>query len=116
MEILAQKSKDGHVSNLLFSSEYIISYYCAFTFHITLFKLSCFFFNNVYSPLRDIMSFIHNNSYNSLKKSGHSNAARHLERKVFLVHRHRITEPRLFSVAINSLGTDADEVITEALP
>ena len=44
------------------------------------------------------MSFIHNNSYNSLEKSGCSNAA------------------RLFSVAINSLGTDADEVITEALP
>ena len=42
------------------------------------------------------MSFIHNNSYNSLKKSGRSNAARHLE-------------PRFFSVAINSLGTDAGE-------
>ena len=27
MEVLAQKSKDGHVLNLLFSSEYIISYY-----------------------------------------------------------------------------------------
>ena len=60
------------------------------------------------------MSFIHNNSYNSLKKTGRSNAARHLERNVFQVH--RITEPRIFSVAINSLGTDADEVITEALP
>ena len=56
------------------------------------------------------MSFIHNNSYNSLKKSGRSNAARHLERKVFQVH--RITkyqsELRLFSVAINSLGTDGN--------
>ena len=60
------------------------------------------------------MRFIHNISYNSLKKSGRSNAARHLERKVFQVHRKQ--EPRLFSVAINSLGTDADEVITEALP
>ena len=49
------------------------------------------------------MSFILNSSCNSHKKSGRSNAARHLE-------------PRLFSVAINSLGTDADEVITEALP
>ena len=39
------------------------------------------------------MSFIHNTI---LKKSGRSNAARHLE-------------PRLFSVAIKSLGTDADE-------
>ena len=56
------------------------------------------------------MSFLHNNSYNSLKKSDHSNAARHLERKEFQVH--RITEPRLFSVAINSLGTDADEVVS----
>ena len=28
----------------------------------------------------------------------------------------KVSEPRLFSVAINSLGTDADEVITEALP
>ena len=42
------------------------------------------------------MSFIHNNSYNSLKKPGRLNATRHLE-------------PRLFSVAINCLGTDADE-------
>ena len=28
----------------------------------------------------------------------------------------KVSEPRLFSVAINSLGIDADEVITEALP
>ena len=60
------------------------------------------------------MSFIHDNSYNSLKKSGHSNAARHLERKVFQVN--RITRSQLFSVAINSLGTDADELETEGLP
>ena len=59
------------------------------------------------------MSFIHNNSYNSLKKSGRSSAARNLERKVF--QNNKVSEPRLFSVAINSLGTDADEVITEAL-
>ena len=61
------------------------------------------------------MRFIHNNSYNSLKKSGRSNAARHLKRKVFQVHRiilNKVSEPRLFSVAINSLGTYADEVIT----
>ena len=112
MEVLAQKSKDGHVLNLLFSSEYIISYYCTLTFHITLFKLSCFFLNNVlYSPLRDTMSFIHNNSYNSLKKSGRSNAA-----SVSGAQNNKVSEPRIFSVAINSLGTDADEVVTEALP
>ena len=62
------------------------------------------------------MSFIHNNSYNSLKKSGRSNAARHLEKKVFQVQNNKVSEPRLFSVPINTLGTDADEVITEALP
>ena len=44
MEVPAQKSKDGHVLSLLFSSEYIILYYCTLTLHITLFKLSCFFF------------------------------------------------------------------------
>ena len=113
MEVLAQKSKGGHVLNLLFSSEYIISYYCTLTFHITLLKISCFFFNNVaiYSPLRDTMSFIHNNSCNSLKKSGRSNTVRHIERKVVQVHRitkYQNSELRLFSVAINSLGTDAD--------
>ena len=63
------------------------------------------------------MSFIHNNSYNSLKKSGRSNAARHLEKKsVSGAQNNKVSEPRLLSVAINSLGTDADEVITEALP
>ena len=63
------------------------------------------------------MSFIHNNSYNSLKKSGRSNIARHLEMKsVSGKQNNKVSEPRLFSVAINSLGTDADEVITEALP
>ena len=63
------------------------------------------------------MSFIHNNSYNSLKKSGRSYTARHLEKKVFQVHRTtKYQNPGFFSVAINSLGTDADEVITEALP
>ena len=63
------------------------------------------------------MSFIHNNSYSSLKKSGRSNAVRHLERKVFHhAQNNKVSEPRLFSVAINSLGTDSDEVITEALP
>ena len=62
------------------------------------------------------MSFIHNNSYNSLKKSGHSNAARHFRKKsVSGAQNNKVSEPRLFSVAINSLGTDADEVIT-ALP
>ena len=62
------------------------------------------------------MSFIHNNSYNSLKISGRSNAARHL-RKVFQVHRiTKYQNPDFFPVAINSLGTDADEVITGALP
>ena len=71
----------------------------------------------IYSPLRDTMRFIHNNSYNSLNKSGRSNAARHLERKVFQVHRITMYQnPGFFLVAINSLGTDADEVITEALP
>ena len=55
------------------------------------------------------MGFIHNNSYNSLKKSGRSNAARHSQNN-------KVSEPRIFSVAINSLGTNADEVITEALP
>ena len=49
MEVLDQKSKDGHVINLLFSSEYIISYYSTLPFHITLSKLSCCFFNNVYT-------------------------------------------------------------------
>ena len=49
MEVLDQKSKDGHVLHLLFSSEYIISYYSTLTFHITLSKLSFFFFNNVYT-------------------------------------------------------------------
>ena len=62
------------------------------------------------------MSFIHNNSYNSLKKSGRSNAARHLERSVSSAQNNKVSGPRLFSVAINSLGTDADEVITVALP
>ena len=61
------------------------------------------------------MSFIHNNSYNSLKKSGRSNAALHLE-SVSGAQNNKVSEPRLFSVAVNSLGTDADEVITEALP
>ena len=28
----------------------------------------------------------------------------------------KVSEPRIISVAINSLGTDADEVITEVLP
>ena len=41
------------------------------------------------------MSFIHNNSYNSLKN--------------LVVQTQLTTEPRLFSVAINFLGTDADE-------
>ena len=54
------------------------------------------------------MSFIHNNSYNFLKKSGRSNAA-----SVSGAQNNKVW---LFSVAINSLGTDADEVITEALP
>ena len=53
------------------------------------------------------MSFIHNNSYNSLKKSGRSNAA-----SVSGAQNKKVSEPRLFSVAINSLGTDADEAIT----
>ena len=53
------------------------------------------------------MSFIHNNSYNSLKKSGRSNAA-----SVSGAQNNKVSEPRLFSVAINSLGTDADEAIT----
>ena len=57
------------------------------------------------------MSFIHNNSNNSLKKSGRSNAAHHLE-----AQNNKVSKPRLYSAAINSLGTDADEVITEALP
>ena len=47
MEVLAQKSKDGHVLNLLFSSEYIISYYCTLT-NPFLIKL-LFFLNNVYT-------------------------------------------------------------------
>ena len=61
------------------------------------------------------MSFIHNNSYNSLKKSGRSNADLHLE-SVSGAQNNKVSEPRLFSVAINSLGTDVDEVIIEALP
>ena len=61
------------------------------------------------------MSFIHNNSYNSLKKNWSFKRSSPLRKKS--VSGARITsEPRLFSVAINSLGTDADEVITEALP
>ena len=59
---------------------------------------------------------INNNSYNSLKKSGRSNAARHLEKKCSGAQNNKVSEPTFFSVAINSLGTDADEVITEALP
>ena len=62
------------------------------------------------------MSFIHNYSYNSLKKSGRSNAARHLGKKSVSGAQNKVSEPRLFSVAINSLGTDTDEVITETLP
>ena len=54
------------------------------------------------------MSFIHNNSYNSLKKSGRSSVSG--------AQINKVSEPRLFFVAINSLGTDADEVITEDLP
>ena len=43
--------------------------------------------------------------------------ATYLERKVFQVHRiTKYQNPGFFFVAINSLGTDADEVITEALP
>ena len=77
------------------------------TFHITLFKLSCFFLNSMYSPLRDTMSFIHNNSYNSLKIIWSFKGSSPLgNEKCF-----RCTD---FSVAIISLGTDADEVITEA--
>ena len=59
------------------------------------------------------MSFIHNNSYNSLKKSGRSNAARHLagKKSVSGAQNNKVSEPRLLSVAINSFGTDADEVI-----
>ena len=60
------------------------------------------------------MSFIHNSSYNSLKKSGRSNAARHLERKVFSGAQNN-KNPGFFSVAIKTLDTDADELITEAL-
>ena len=60
------------------------------------------------------MSLIH--SYNSLKKSGRSNIAHHIERSVSGAQNNEVSEPRLFSVAINSLGTDADEIITEALP
>ena len=56
------------------------------------------------------MSFIHNNSYSSLKKSGRSNAAS------VSGQNNKVSKPRLFSGAINSLGTDADEVIIEALP
>ena len=63
------------------------------------------------------MSFIHDNSYNSLNKSGRSNAARQLEMKSASgTQNNKVSEPRLFSVAINSLGSDTDEVITEALP
>ena len=42
-KVLAQKGKDGSVANTLF--------HITLTFHITLFKLSCFFLNNVYSYL-----------------------------------------------------------------
>ena len=57
------------------------------------------------------MSFIHNNSLvvqtqlTTIRKKSFSGA-----------QNNKVSEPRLFSVAINSLGTDADEVITEALP
>ena len=94
MVVVAKKSKDGHVLNLLFSSEYIISYYCTLTFHITLFKLFVCFLNNVYTH------------HTSLKKSGRSNSA-----SVSGAQNNKASEPRLFSVAKNSLGTDADEVI-----
>ena len=82
MEVLAQKSKDGHVLNLLFSSEYVISYYFTLTFHITFFKLFVVFLNNVYTH------------HTSLKKSGRSNAA-----SVSGAQNNKASEPRLFSVA-----------------
>ena len=51
------------------------------------------------------------------KKSGRSKAAHHLKMKsATSAQNNKVSEPRLFSVAIISLGTDADEVITEALP
>ena len=63
------------------------------------------------------MSFIHNNSYNSLKKIWSFKRSSPLRKNsVSGAHNNKVSEPRLFSVAINSLGTDADEVITAALP
>ena len=63
------------------------------------------------------MRFIHNNSYNSLKKIWSFKRSSPLRKKsVSGAQNNKVSEPRLFLVAINSLGTDADEVITEALP
>ena len=63
------------------------------------------------------MRFIHNNSYNSLKKLRSFKRSSPLKKKIVAgAQNNKVSESRLFSVAINSLGTDADEVITEALP
>ena len=59
------------------------------------------------------MSFIYNNSYNFLSFKRSSPLRK---KSVSGAQNNKVSEPRLFSVAINSLGTNADEVITEALP
>ena len=55
------------------------------------------------------MSFIHNNSYNSLKNIWSFKCSSPLRKKsVSGAQNNKLSEPRLFRVAINSLGTDAD--------
>ena len=59
------------------------------------------------------MSFIHKILSKNLSFK-HSSPLR--KKSVSGAQNNKVSEPRLFSVAINSLATDADEVITEALP
>ena len=99
MEVLAQKSKDGHVLNLLFSSEYIISYYCTLTFHITLFKLSCFFLNNVYTHHLETQSTITATILSNYLVVQMQLATR--KKSVSGALSNNVSEPRLLSVAIN---------------
>ena len=63
------------------------------------------------------MSFIHNNS-SILSKYlvVQTQLATYRKKSVSGAQNNKVSEPRIFSVATNSLGIDADEVITEALP
>ena len=62
------------------------------------------------------MSFIHNKLQFSQKIWSFKRIWPLRKKSVSGAQNNKVSEPRLFSVAINSLGTDADEVITEALP